>query len=103
MPIPSTEWYLPEGTTRAPFRQILALVNPNPEPAQVDVIFMRAESQPPLTRSFLMRPTSRLTVEANEIVPDSDISTRVVADKPVVVERTLSFDRGATNSPGLTR
>ena len=101
--IPDTEWYLPEGSTRAPYRESLALLNPHPESVQADITFIRADGKPPLTRSFLMRPTSRLTIDVGGIVPEADISTRVIADKPIVVERSMYFERGATNSPGLQR
>jgi hypothetical protein len=103
MPIPDTEWYLPEGSTRAPYREVIAILNPNPESTQVDVMFTQADGQPPVTQSFVVPPTSRITVEANKYVPDADISTRVTADHPVVVERSMYWDRGATSSPGLTR
>jgi hypothetical protein len=101
--IPSTEWYLPEGSTRAPYRVVLAFLNPNPEPVQADVSFVRADGQPPVTQSLLIQPTSRSTLEVNPVVPGAEVSTRVVADKPIVVERSMYFHRGATNAPGLTR
>lgn len=101
--IPESEWYLPEGSTRAPYKEILAILNPNPDPTQVDLTFMRGDGQPPVTQSFVLQPTSRLSVEANKYVPDADISTRVTADHPVVVERSMYSERGATSSPGLTR
>ncbi len=103
MPIPETEWYLPEGSTRAPYREVIAILNPNPDATQVDVMFTQADGQAPIMQSFLMQPTSRITVDANKYVPDADISTRVTADHPVVVERSMYWDRGATSSPGLTR
>jgi hypothetical protein len=103
VPIPEQEWYLPEGSTRAPNKEFLAILNPNPEPTQVDLTFMRADGQPPVTQSFVLQPTSRLSVEVGKYVPDAEISTRVTADHPVVVERSMYWDRGATSSPGLTR
>jgi hypothetical protein len=103
MQIPETEWYLPEGSTRAPYREVLAILNPNAETTQVDLTFTRADGQPAVTQSFVLQATSRLTVEANKYVPDAEISTRVTASNPVVVERSMYWDRGATSSPGLTR
>jgi subtilisin family serine protease len=103
MQIPETEWYLPEGSTRAPYREILAILNPNAETTQVDLTFTRSDGQPAVTQSFVLQPTSRLSVEANKYVPDAEISTRVTASNPVVVERSMYWDRGATSSPGLTR
>ena len=101
--IPESEWYLPEGSTKAPYREVIAILNPNPEPTQVDLTFTRADGQPAVTQSFMLQPTSRLSVEANKYVQDAEISTRVTADHPVVVERSMYWDRGATSSPGLTR
>jgi subtilisin family serine protease len=103
MQIPETEWYLPEGSTRDPYREVIAILNPNTETTQVDLTFTRADGQPAVTQSFVLQPTSRLTVEANAYVPDAEISTRVTASNPVVVERSMYWDRGATSSPGLTR
>jgi hypothetical protein len=101
--IPDTEWYLPEGTTRAPYREVIALLNPGTEMTQVDMLFTRSDGQPSVTQSFVLQPTSRLTVDVSKYVPDAEVSTRVTADHPVVVERSMYWDRGATSSPGLTR
>jgi subtilisin family serine protease len=101
--IPDTEWYLPEGSTEAPYREVIALLNPNTEMTQVDLLFTRSDGEPAVTQSLVMQPTSRLTVDASKYVPDAEISTRVTADHPVVVERSMYWDRGATSSPGLTR
>jgi len=103
VPIPSTEWYLPEGSTQSPYQESLALLNPNADPVQADVTFMQADGTPPQTSTFLLRPRSRLTIDVGAIVPDAEVSTRVIADKPIVVERSMYFGRGATNSPGLQR
>jgi hypothetical protein len=101
--IPESEWYLPEGRTRAPYREVIAILNPNPEVTQVDLTFTQADGQAPITQSFVVQPTSRLTVDVGTYVPNADISTRVTADHPVVVERSMYSDRGAMSSPGLTR
>lgn len=103
MQIPETEWYLPEGSTRAPYRELLAILNPNAETTQVDVTFTRADGEPAVTQSFVLQPTSRLSIDANTYVPNAEISTRVTASNPVVVERSMYWERGATSSPGLTR
>jgi hypothetical protein len=79
------------------------MLNPSPELTQVDLTFVRADSQPLTTKSFLIQPTSRLSVNVGEWVPDAEVSIRVTADHPVVVERSVYWDRGATSAPGLTR
>jgi hypothetical protein len=82
---------------------VIALLNPGTEMTQVDMLFTRSDGQPSVTQSFVLQPTSRLTVDVSKYVPDAEVSTRVTADHPVVVERSMYWDRGATSSPGLTR
>ena len=52
-------------------------------------------------------PTSRLTLDVNQQVPNANVAMRVTADRPIVVERVTYFARptgvGATSSSGLTR
>ena len=59
---------------------MVAILNPNPEMTQVDLTFTRADGQPAVTQSFVLQPTSRLSVDANKYVPDAEISMRVTAD-----------------------
>jgi hypothetical protein len=101
--IPDTEWYLPDGSTRSPYHETVAMLNPSPDLTQVDLTFIRAGGQSPITKSFLLQPTSRLSVDVGEWAPDTDVSIRVTADHPVVVERSMYWDQGATSAPGLTR
>jgi subtilisin family serine protease len=103
LPIPNTEWYVPDGSPRRARRETIALVNPHPEPAQADVTFTRADGQPPIEQTFVLRPNSRFTVDVNRFVPSGDVATRILTDKPIVVERSTYLERGATNAPGLTR
>ena len=43
---------VPEGSTLAPNREVIALLNPNPETTQVDLLFTRSDGQPAVTQSF---------------------------------------------------
>jgi hypothetical protein len=104
---PATEWFLPEGSTTGSFEQQLALLNPQPQPVNVQVEYRPVDGDAPPPQRFSMAPTSRLTLDVNPIAPDTDLALRVTADKPIVVERTTYFARpsglGATTSTGLTR
>ncbi|GEM_PF-485576 len=85
-------WYFAEGTTAAPFRMRLLLLNPNEQTTNVTVTFMTPDGTTlTLTRRYAIPPMTRLVVDANEIVPDLGVATMVEADRPVAVERALYF------------
>lgn len=90
---PSRTWYLPEGYTGPGTHTWILLMNPNPAPAKAEVTFLR-ESGPPLTKSYTLRPTSRLNLWANQLIPDAAFSTLIKSDQPLVAERASYFDGG---------
>jgi hypothetical protein len=104
---PATEWFLPEGATTGSFEEQLAVLNPQSQPAvvQVDLRPQGGDALPP--QRFSVAPNSRFTLDVNPFAPDTNVAMRVIADRPIVVERTSYFARsdglGATTSTGLTR
>jgi subtilisin family serine protease len=109
VPAPATEWFLPEGSSMGSFVEQLAILNPQTVGANVQVDFRpqgsdRASIE---SRRFLVGPTSRVTLDINPEVPDANVALRIIADRPIVVERTSYFARptglGATSSSGVTR
>jgi hypothetical protein len=104
---PAAEWFLPEGATSGSFEEQLAVLNPQPQPAAVQVDFrpQGGDALPP--QRFSVPGNSRFTMDVNPFAPDTNVALRVTADRPIVVERTSYFARpsglGATNSTGLTR
>jgi hypothetical protein len=108
VPAPSTEWFLPDGSTTGSFEEQLNVLNPQSQPANVQVEY-RPESgaDPPPPQRFSLGATSRLTLDVNPEVPSANVAMRVTADRPIVVERVSYFARaggqGATSSTGLTR
>ena len=103
-PLLVRDWYLPEGSTKAPFSQVIAVLNPNDRAANLMVTFMKIDGTTE-TRDFTMKPTSRLTLNVNELLPDTEASTRVSADLPIAVERSMFFSGGlgGTSSFGIPR
>ena len=103
-PAPSKQWYLPEGSTAKPFWENVLLANPNPSPANVTVDFMKEDGST-VEKQYAMKPTSRLTLEMNAILPDTAFSTRVQSDQPVVAERSMYFSdwKGGHSSMGIPR
>jgi hypothetical protein len=104
---PSTEWFLPEGSTAGSFEEQLNLLNPQNQAVNVEVDYRPQDVDPPPPQRFSVAPTSRVTLDVNPEVQDANVAMHVVADKPVVVERVSYFARagglGATSSTGLMR
>src|SRR5207248_5814515 len=46
VPSARREWFLPEGSTTKSFHETLALLNPNPRPAEVTVTLTRGDGGP---------------------------------------------------------
>jgi len=90
---PALTWYLPEGCTAWGFDTFILVQNPGAQPSQVTMTYMM-DNGTTKDQSFTVQPNSRYTVAVDE-VPGMDaaqFSTRVVASKPVIVERSMYFD-----------
>ena len=100
--IGSTSWVVPEGSTGGGFDTWVLIQNPNEEEVQVEVTFTTEEG-PRNPVVFKMAPESRTTLRAADIVPDNfNVSTMVKAGSPVVVERSMYWDKdlmGETDIP----
>lgn len=94
---PRTRWYLAEGATHSGFALFYLLQNPNPVPAEVRVTYL-LPSGPPLVRSYVVDPTSRLNIWVNQIpeLAATDVSAviEVTNGRPIVVERAMYLSRG---------
>ncbi len=99
----SRRWYFAEGTTQPPFQMSLLVLNPNAQNAEVAVTFLTPDGTS-LTRRYALPPTTRLTINVNEVVPELGVATVVESDRPVVAERALSWRGGGagTAGPGAT-
>ncbi len=90
---PSRCWYLAEGYTGGGFDTFVLIENPNPQKvrARMDYILPKGGL---VTGYHDLLPNSRITVHLDEVegLEDTDVSVRVDADKPVVVERSMYFD-----------
>jgi hypothetical protein len=104
---PATEWFLPEGSTGGSFEEQLAVLNPQNQPVNVQVDYRPEEGDAPPAQRFSVGATSRMTLDVNPQVQDTNVALHVTADRPIVVERVSYFARpsglGATSSTGLTR
>ncbi len=105
-----TTYYFAEGCTRS-FQEYLTLGNPNPAPANVQVLYMFPTGDWQ-TEQVTVLANSRSTIDVNSSVGyDHDVSVRIASDQAIVAERPMYFDYngltggsdvlGAT-SPGTT-
>lgn len=109
--IPTTTWYFPEGYTpdnrQGRFDTYFLVMNPNPFPVVATFEFQREDGKV-LSRSFSFGPNSRGTVGVDGIpgMESCAFATKVSAERPVVVERSMYFSYygrlGGHCSAGLT-
>ncbi|WP_287152551.1 DUF5719 family protein [Candidatus Solincola tengchongensis] len=87
-PLPSTRWYLAEGTTAWGFEEYVLVQNPNPAPATVSFSFMKPDGSTQFL-SFQQPGNSRSTLFVNDVVKESDVSIMISATLPVICERAM--------------
>jgi hypothetical protein len=101
-PTPDTAWYLPEGYTAQGFETWILIENPADDQRKVTLTFMEPSGKNTV-KSYAVPPRSRFTVGVNDILPSTEMSTRVNADGPIIVERAVYFNNrsGGTDSLGV--
>jgi hypothetical protein len=102
---PATQWVFVEGSTAIPAEEFLLIVNPQSQAVDLVVRFLLADGATE-ERAFTVGARSRLTVAVNAEVPARPaLSALVIADLPVVAERTIYANgpdrRGAETNLGL--
>ncbi|MBU1942646.1 MAG: S8 family serine peptidase [Actinobacteria bacterium] len=90
---PSTTFYLAEGTSDWGFTSYVLVQNPNTTAADVTLTYM-TNSGPVPQPSFSMPPLSRHTIRVNDQLPNTDLSTKVEANVPIIAERAMYWDNG---------
>jgi len=93
---PISTWYLPEGFTGNGAQTFILIQNPNSEEANVDMIYMLTDGRVE-KREFLVAPNSRFSVFVNDIAqlgPEVAFSTKVEANKKIIVERAMYWPNG---------
>jgi hypothetical protein len=97
----ATSWSVPEGSTGGGFDTWILIQNPGAEPADVSVRFT-TEQGPREPVWFQMPPASRTTVRVADYVPDDySVSGFVASTQPVVVERSMYWDRNSYGDSGV--
>ena len=101
-PSPDTEWFLAEGYTGGGFETWILVQNPGDDPVSLTFTFMEPGGENTV-KEYAVGPRSRFTVAVDEILPASEVSTRVTASGFVIVERAIYFNNrsGGTDSLGV--
>jgi len=95
----SRRWLFAEGTTEGDFAMRLLVLNPNDQPANVSATFTGPEGEAE-SRRYAVPPRAQLAIDVNEVAPGQGVSSVVQSDRPVAVERALSFNNGAAGTVG---
>ena len=87
----ATDWYFAEGTTRDGFTTYVAVVNPNPDAADVTFTYMLGSGDP-VVRTHRVAGASRFTIDLSlDVGPGRDVATFIHSTLPVVAERPIYF------------
>ncbi|MDY6794701.1 MAG: hypothetical protein SWK76_05405 [Actinomycetota bacterium] len=89
-----TTWYLTEGYTGGEFDTWVLIQNPGEEEAQVTLEFRLPQGSSANPYSFKLPAGTRKSINLTDIpgLSDTDVSTKVTSDKPVVAEWAMYFD-----------
>jgi len=107
---PATEWFLAEGATGSYFDLFVLIANPNSSDATVAATYLLPSGQT-LTKTYHVGANSRFNIWVDledAALADTALSTTLVANVPVIVERSMWWPNGganwfeAHNSPGAT-
>lgn len=96
---PAQTWYLAEGYNSSNFQTYIMLMNPNSNPANATITFMKEDgSTVPYSRA--LPPNSRQTIITSAIIPTGGFATKVAADAPILVERAMYWGAGGVPRAG---
>lgn len=93
--------YFAEGSTQPPFDTWFLIQNPTGVPANVQFTFS-IQGAGTVTRTFVVGPTSRFSLFANQVIPNVAFSTRIDADQPVLAERAMYVSYDGDDVPGIS-
>lgn len=96
---PSRVWYFAEGTTTNNAKVFLLLFNPQDQPVNATVTYMRRDGT--TADQQVQIPSQRRTVvTVGDTLPNAEFGMRVIANQPIVAERTMIFGQNSTLERG---
>ncbi|MBN2168382.1 MAG: hypothetical protein JW738_03995, partial [Actinobacteria bacterium] len=94
--LPSTDYYLAEGSTAWGFTTYILVQNPDDSPVTVHADYNTTGTPPPYDdKDHVLPPHSRKTIRVNDTLGGYDFSTHVSADRPIIAERAMYWDNGS--------
>ena len=93
-------WYLAEGSSGQPYHTWILIQNPNPYIVISKVTFMKEDGST-VVREYDLKPSSRFSIFANDVVPNTAFSTKIEAMAPVFVERAMYFGYDGHDDTGI--
>jgi hypothetical protein len=110
---PAATWYFAEGATGGPFDLFYLLQNPNETPVDLEIKYLRALGESPLTKSYHLEPRSRRTIWVDEerfpddggapllSATDAAAVIQVTSGGPILAERAMyAFASGESFAAG---
>jgi len=92
---PGKTWFLAEGDSRPGYDTWILLQNPSTtDVANVTVTYIKDDGTTTIGY-YALDPSTRLSVFADNVVPNATFGARIDADQPIVVERSLYVANGA--------
>jgi murein DD-endopeptidase MepM/ murein hydrolase activator NlpD len=87
----STSWYFAHGTTAAGVTELLAIANPGPQSATLQVVYYQAQGAP-IIKTYTLQGDSRLTVNmTGDAGPNNAVGVAIYSTTPIVAEQTTFF------------
>jgi uncharacterized membrane protein len=96
----STRWYLAEGYTGLTFHETLYLLNPNDHAAQVRVLLLPTNGGRARTAPVTVPAGRSAALDVNRAYPHAALAAVATSDRPVYVERVLTFGSGGYGATG---
>lgn len=91
---PAPDYYLAEGTSAWGFTTYVLIQNPNNSENTVTLTYLTPSGPVTSVDSYTMQPDSRMTVRVNDVLPDTDFSTHVHGELPLIAERSMFWGAG---------
>jgi len=93
---PARTFYLAEGSTAWGFTTYVLVQNPNAGKKATVTLTCMTPTGPRTLAPFTMAPGTRLTVFMNSLIPNTDFSTRVTSNVPIIAERAMYWGAGTS-------
>jgi hypothetical protein len=94
-------FFFAEGSTQPPFDTWFLVQNPGAVAANVTFTF-QLQGGGSTVRSFVVGPTSRFSVFANQVIPGVAFSTRIDSSQPIRAERAMYVSFDGDDVAGIT-